>query len=148
MHVAYALLFNNSQLVKAAAFMCCKSAQQVQDFSKFGGAFLGALKHGQIQFDPTEKVFIELADIRAQLHEHYEELFEKHCQDLIVFKERFGNCNVPSLYPQLGNWCSHMRTAYKTIQKGIKTNSNLSQDRIARLEEIGFKWKGDNKTRK
>ena len=148
MHVAYALLFNNSQLVKAAAFMCCKNAQQVQDFSKFGGAFLGALKHGQIQFDPTEKVFIELADIRAQLHEHYEELFEKHCQDLIVFKERFGNCNVPSLYPQLGNWCSHMRTAYKTIQKGIKTNSNLSQDRIDRLEEIGFKWKGDNKTRK
>ena len=49
MHVAYALLFNNSQLVKAAAFMCCQNAQQVQELSKFGGAFLDALKQGQIQ---------------------------------------------------------------------------------------------------
>jgi len=33
-----------------------------------------------------------------------------------------------------------MRTAYKKIQKGMNTNSNLSQDRIERLEEIGFQW--------
>jgi len=35
-----------------------------------------------------------------------------------------------------------MRTAYKNIQKGKNTNSNLSQGRIERLEEIGFQWKG------
>ena len=34
-----------------------------------------------------------------------------------------------------------MRAAYNKIQKGMKANSNLSQDRIERLEEIGFKWK-------
>ena len=33
-----------------------------------------------------------------------------------------------------------MRTAYKKIQKGMKTRDNLAQDRIERLEEIGFQW--------
>ena len=37
-------------------------------------------------------------------------------------------------------WCDTMRTAYKTIQKGMKSNRNLSRERIDRLEEIGFKW--------
>jgi len=62
---------------------------------------------------------------------------------LLRFKEEFGHCNVPNRYagnPSLGKWCSEMRKAYKKIQKGMKTNSNLSQDRIKRLEEIGFQW--------
>ena len=58
-----------------AAFMCCQNSQQIQELSKFGGEFLDILKLVQIQFDPTEKVFIKLADIPAQLHEHYEEIF-------------------------------------------------------------------------
>ena len=75
---------------------------------------------------------------------YYDEAFEKRCRELVAFKEEFGQCNVPYKYagnPGLGTWCSHMRTAYKQIQKGTKTSSNLSQDRIERLEEIGFKWK-------
>ena len=55
--------------------MCCQNSQQIQELSKFGGEFLDILKLVQIQFDPTEKVFIKLADIPAQLHEHYEEIF-------------------------------------------------------------------------
>ena len=35
-----------------------------------------------------------------------------------------------------------MRTAYKKIQKGMKTKVNLSQYRIERLEDIGFLWQG------
>ena len=35
-----------------------------------------------------------------------------------------------------------MRATYKKIQKGTKMNSNLSQDRIERLEEIGFQRQG------
>jgi len=35
-----------------------------------------------------------------------------------------------------------MRNAYKKIQKGMKANHNLTQDRIERLEEIGFRWQG------
>ena len=37
-----------------------------------------------------------------------------------------------------------MRHEYKKIQKGMIVNSNLSQDRIERLEEIGFKCQGVN----
>jgi len=74
---------------------------------------------------------------------HYDEVFEKRCRELIAFKEEFGHCKVPRSYadnPSLGQWCSHMRIAYKKVQKGMKTNSNLSQDRIERLEEIGLQW--------
>jgi len=69
--------------------------------------------------------------------------FEKRFRELTSFKEEFGLCNVPVEYsdnPSLKQWCSHMRTAYMKIQKGMKANSNLSQDRIERLEKIGFQW--------
>jgi len=68
--------------------------------------------------------------------------FEMCCCALIAFKEEFGHCNVPtnSANPSLGYWCSDMRKTYKKIQKGMKVNYNLSQDRIERLEVIGFKW--------
>jgi len=75
----------------------------------------------------------------------FDEAFEKRCRELIVFKEEFGHCNVPTKYsgnPSLGQWCSSMRIAYKKIQKGMTTDRNLSLDRIERLEEIGFQWKG------
>ena len=39
-------------------------------------------------------------------------------------------------------WCSSIRKAYKKVQKGEKTDHDISQDRIERLEKIGFKWKG------
>ena len=73
----------------------------------------------------------------------YDEAFEKHCRDLMAFKEDFGHCNVPvrcANNPSLGSWCSHIRTAYKKFQKGRKTYAKLSQGRIERLEEIGFQW--------
>jgi len=41
----------------------------------------------------------------------------------------------------LGNWCNGMRCAYNKIQQGQTPRNNLTQDRIERLEEIGFKWK-------
>jgi hypothetical protein len=35
-----------------------------------------------------------------------------------------------------------LRSTFKKIQNGMKTDSNLSQDRIGRLEEIGFQLQG------
>ena len=37
-----------------------------------------------------------------------------------------------------------MRQAHKKVPRGLKTNSNLSQDRIERLEEIGVQWNQTN----
>jgi len=73
----------------------------------------------------------------------YDGAFEKHCVDLEVFKEEFGHCNVPVKYSKnksFGNWCNNIRSAYKKIQEGRNPRCNLSQDRIERLEKIGFQW--------
>ena len=70
--------------------------------------------------------------------------FEKHCSDLITYKEEFGDCKVPQRYsadPSLGRWCSNVRGAYKKIQKGEEPGYKLSKDRIKRLKKIGFQWK-------
>ena len=69
--------------------------------------------------------------------------FEERCDELLVFKEERGHCNVPSRYagnPSLGYWVRNMRNAYKLIQAGMKARHNLSQDRIESLDEIGFEW--------
>ena len=44
--------------------------------------------------------------------------------------------------PLLGQWYSKIRYAYNKIQQGKTPMSNLTQDQIVRLEEIGFKWIG------
>ena len=69
--------------------------------------------------------------------------FEKRFCDLEAFKSEFGHCNVPYKYstdPSLGNWCNTIRCSYKKIQQGQTPHISLTQDRIERMEEIGFKW--------
>jgi hypothetical protein len=56
--------------------------------------------------------------------------------ELVKFKREFGNCNVPVVYkpnPQLGDWVQNQRRHFK--------NNYLSEDRIAKLNQIGFVWK-------
>ena len=63
--------------------------------------------------------------------------------DLIAFKEKNGDCNVPQNYPenkQLGLWCSTQRTAKKKGQ--------LSNEKIKALEGVGFVWEPRKKTKK
>jgi hypothetical protein len=65
------------------------------------------------------------------------------CRELIAFKEEVGHCNVPARFANnsgLGHWCSDIRCSYNAIQKGNKAKYNISQERIERLEEIGFQW--------
>jgi hypothetical protein len=69
--------------------------------------------------------------------ERQEELFEKGFAETLIYKERTGNPNASQSYKtpkgfRLGSWQNNQRTNYK---KG-----KLSQDRIKRLEDIGFKW--------
>lgn len=74
----------------------------------------------------------------------YEEGFEKRCRELIAFKDKFGHCKIPRndpAYQSLVQWCDRLRFTYDRIKKGLNTDRNLQQDRIDRLEEIGFKWK-------
>lgn len=50
-------------------------------------------------------------------------------------------CHVPTKYKEnsaLGRWISKQRAAYKKYRKGEK--SNMTADKIRRLESIGFAW--------
>jgi len=54
---------------------------------------------------------------------------------LIAYKERFGDCNVPLRWSEnlaLGWWCNRQREAYQ--------NGKLSAERIKRLAVLGFVW--------
>ena len=56
-------------------------------------------------------------------------------EELKVYKEEHGDCNVPRSYEsnkQLGRWVNTQRKFYK--------NEELCQERTDLLEEIGFKW--------
>ena len=52
--------------------------------------------------------------------------------ELIKYKAKHGDCNVPQKQGQLGRWVSHQRSAYMA--------NSLAQDRVDRLDSIGFKW--------
>ena len=65
--------------------------------------------------------------------------------ELVAYKDAHGgSCNVPYSYaenPQLGRWVSNQRAQYKKFQQDPSTFS-MTQERIERLESIGFEWNG------
>ena len=65
--------------------------------------------------------------------------------ELVAYKDAHGgSCNVPHRYaenPQLVTWVSKQRAQYKKSQQDPST-SFMTQERIERLESIGFEWNG------
>jgi hypothetical protein len=62
-------------------------------------------------------------------------LWDERFGELQAYKERYGHCRVPdrcSQHPQLGTWVRNVRVRGK---KAI-----FSQERIQRLNQIGFVW--------
>ncbi len=62
---------------------------------------------------------------------NWEEMF----QALVAFKKDKGHCRVPAKWsenPQLGTWVGTRR---RDFRKG-----RLSEERVARLEALGFEW--------
>ena len=53
-------------------------------------------------------------------------------KELLQFKTKHGDCKVPDGQGKLGNWVRKQRGAYKA--------GSLAQDRIDRLNSIGFLW--------
>lgn len=54
-------------------------------------------------------------------------------QQLFEYKKEYGHCNVSSTHDKsLASWVQNQRTQYK--------KSKLSEERIARLNVIGFSW--------
>jgi superfamily II DNA or RNA helicase len=64
----------------------------------------------------------------------FEELWEKRFNELLDFHNKNANCDVPVDYENysLFRWIGTQRTLYKKNQ--------LTQDRIHRLNQLGFRW--------
>ncbi|EJK66791.1 hypothetical protein THAOC_12252 [Thalassiosira oceanica] len=58
--------------------------------------------------------------------------WENRFNELVQYKAKHGDCNVPWSQSKLGRWVDCQRNTYK--------NDKLSQDRIDRLNDIGFDW--------
>jgi len=58
--------------------------------------------------------------------------WETRYNELVQYKAKHGDCNIPCRQGKLGQWVSHQRVAYLA--------DSLAQDRIDRLISIGFKW--------
>jgi hypothetical protein len=64
--------------------------------------------------------------------------FEQRIEDLKLFKEKHGHCDLRQFsknFKSLSIWCNNIRSTYN----GNGT-MKLTDDRIRRLEEIGFQW--------
>jgi hypothetical protein len=78
---------------------------------------------------------------------NFSKTFDERFKDLMVFKAKFGHCNVPctnsstNKHFSLGRWCSDMRRSYKAIKMGGKLRCKLSKADIKRLEKAGFEWR-------
>jgi hypothetical protein len=80
----------------------------------------------------------EVGFIWNAVNERWEQAFKL----LQVFKEREGHCKVPNNHIEgqhkLGSWVSNQRT--KKLE--------LSSERKARLDELGFAWSVHSKNKK
>jgi len=61
-----------------------------------------------------------------------DEIWEDHFHQLKVFKNQHGHTNVPQTVGRLGSWVNNQRAKYKL--------GKLTEERIQKLEEIGFVW--------
>ena len=70
--------------------------------------------------------------------------FDDRFNDLMTFKAKYGHCDVSLIggceNASLGNWCGVLRGSYKKIQNNLKPKMKLSDEKIQRLRDAGFKW--------
>ena len=73
--------------------------------------------------------------------QHDEGAWEARLAELIKYKEKHGDFNVPRKHKankQLGNWVAAQRHQCKLHNQGKKAKT--SPERIAKLNKVGFNW--------
>lgn len=71
-----------------------------------------------------------------------EERWMQNFSKLVDYRERHGDCNVPTRYAEdrsLGYWVVNQRKKYN--EKGPDGRPMLDEKRVDMLNEIGFQWK-------
>jgi hypothetical protein len=62
--------------------------------------------------------------------------WEDRYQQLLDYKEEFGDCLVPQAYPDVGSWVHQQRIHYKRFVEGKACV--LNEDKIKKLKDAGF----------
>ena len=68
----------------------------------------------------------------GHIQNKYDEKWNARFKELLEYRSEQGDCDVPAKQGKLGRWVGLQRTAYK--------DDKLAQDRIDRLNNIGFEW--------
>ena len=68
-----------------------------------------------------------------------EDNWDKRFQELKDYKQKYGDCHVPTAKSDLGRWVNAQRVNYQ--DKLTKNGTAITQEHIDRLESIGFVWK-------
>ena len=74
--------------------------------------------------------------------------WEDQFQELMDYKRRFGNVNVPWQWKEnnvLAQWVNTQRKKYKDLIGGKK--SSLTEEQLNKLNSVGFKWSNGRKGR-
>ena len=66
------------------------------------------------------------------------DMWHKRFQELKKFKETHEDCNVSKKHGHLSIWVTNQRSNYRLLKEG--THACMSDDRIRKLESIGFCW--------
>ncbi len=67
----------------------------------------------------------------------FRERWDARFQQLLEFRQRFGHCRVPHKWKEAVAFSDWVH-----VQRAFKKKGKLSEDRIQRLEAIGFEWSG------
>ena len=90
-----------------------------------------------VETDLTEDRIVVLNHVGFQWKLTNEERWEKNYQDLVQYEHLNGDCKVPR-GPGLGEWVSTQRKEMKKYSQD--KSSSLTEDRIEKLDSIGFEW--------
>ncbi|CAB9524746.1 helicase [Seminavis robusta] len=74
-------------------------------------------------------------------HRNDPHIWNRRFEELLEYKKRFGDCNVPKEWPEnksLGAWVATQRKNYKAMLSGER--SSLTNERRTALENIDFVW--------
>ena len=102
--------------------------------------------HREGKLDPERKIRLEALGFEFAEPDEYvqtripqwAELWEQKFQDLVAYRDRFGDCLVPTIWaenPSLGAFVQKLRREHR--------RGWMPADRKARLESLGFAWDSD-----
>jgi Helicase associated domain len=91
----------------------------------------------------TAQKLAQLAELGFQFTTSHRLTFEERIQQWVEYREKNG-CEPKRLSPDgLGKWVCQVRQKHLLLKEGKPTN--LSQEQVDRLTELGFKWSSGQK---